>query len=150
MISAALLLAASAAASDGPARALPKDARFSGPMLCRFPKEGPLKRALLLSLDDAEGRERVVLRGIDGRGVVAEERTLTLTREESRPVVSRRKRPKIPPERWTFASNGTPPVFGTLEVDSEAGKAVVIAARTEDPTLLGGACEATLALEKPK
>jgi len=146
----ALLLAAAAAASDGPSRALPKDARFSGPMLCRFPKEGPLKRALLISTDDAEGRERVVLRGIDGRGVVAEERVLTLTREESRPVVSRRKRPELPPARYSFAASGTPAVFGTLEVDADARRAVVAAARTEEPTLLGGACEATLTLEKPK
>ncbi|UPT74227.1 MAG: hypothetical protein M0D55_00150 [Elusimicrobiota bacterium] len=146
----ALLLAAAAAASDAPSRALPKDARFSGPMLCRFPKDGPLKRAVLLSLDDAEGREKIVLRGIDGRGVVVDERVLTLTREESRPVVSRRKRPAPPPERWAFAASGTPPVFGTLEVEFEARKAVVMAARTEEPTLLGGACEATLTLEKPK
>lgn len=150
MIAAAFLAAAAAAAPDAPPRVLPKGSRFSGELHCRFPADGPLKRGVLLSLDDAEGAERVVFRGIDGRGVVADERVLTLTKDESGLPPSRRRRSKMPPARYAFLTNGDPVVSGTLAVDDDGRSVDLRAKRTAEPSMLGGACEGVFKLEKPK
>lgn len=147
---AAAFLAAAASAADAPPRVLPKGSRFSGELHCRFPEDSPLKRAVLLSLDGEDGAEKLVFRGIDGRGVVADERVLTLTKDESGLPPSRRRKTKMPPDRYAFVTNGDPIVSGVLLVDSDGRSVGLRAKRTDEPSMLGGACEGVLSLEKPK
>lgn len=162
-----LLAAAALAAEPAPRPPLPDGGRWSGPLFCRFPEDAPLKRAALLAQKDKDGTRRLVLRGMDGKGVIADERILVLTPEEDRdgerpdPRVSRRKHYRAEAVRFKFSARranevlGTPEdaaaepeVTGVLLVEPDEKTVTLRADRTAVASLLGGACEGTLKREK--
>lgn len=138
-----------------PLLALALGTRFSGPLYCRFPEDAPLKRAVLLVAAGKEnGSTRLLLRGMDGKGVIADEREVKVEEVVDRDAVqndpryTRRKHGPQRPTRYSFTAGGEPVVSGTLDLSVDERSLTLKADRTAEVSLLGGACEGTLKRER--
>ncbi len=148
MTSAVLLLAAAALAAEPLDKSPLPDGRWSGPARCRAPRSAALKRAVLDVADD-----RLVLRGVDRRGVVIDE--IPLVRLEDPPSDSfdprlpRRGKPGDATRTVRVASSVEErPLEGKIEATRERDMAWLTLESSDKAGPFGGVCSATLRPEK--